>query len=102
MTKGSGVNSGRPSLVNDFPREREKESKMNVMGDMRHMKIQSDMEIAQLKACLLTVTLPASSPPVAGNHSFHGIDKPNMVPLSHSCGKAPPIDSFHAEGLVLK
>ena len=62
-----------------------------------------NMEIARLTARLLNCTLPSSSPPLLRNsdHSLsrdtdHRMDGTNVT---HRRGKAPPVDSFSAEGL---
>ena len=57
-----------------------------------------DVEIARLKARLLAVTLPAAANPrTVPSPGDRRVDETSLVPLRH--GKAPPIDSFSAEGL---
>lgn len=60
---------------------------------------EKDVEIARLKARLLANTPPTNHTPVVSDRSDHGMDEPNGMSLPHRRGKAPPVDSFSAEGL---
>ena len=57
---------------------------------------EKDLEIACLKARLLSITSPSAHTRPHSSRPDHATSKPD-APSPHRCGKAPPVDTFSTE-----